>query len=702
MEILTYEIQQIGLLTESTTKNENIIKKTLVDVGGIVDGTFTFGTGIGAFLTPVTDLLTGQYPHMTEDNMIMLYITAIWIVSNRNADKVKLLLNKIRERKLTNVLPKVVDFLRSTEEIALKVAEEVGFTISSIVDVGAFTFFAFPILDALKQLISSGEITLENGAAYLKSMLIAVGVLAVKNIFNSIIKRLRFRKKQFGGHDELINEQEVNKNIKTVYSDEDVSVIVPIDFAELCKMQNSWCGDQEPFKTVLKKGTPYIVRSNHTGEKFIIHDKGSVFLHRSPNRQTGNLDLTAYDGNGKWIPYKKTLALLPQLHQFFQLDYSHLEKMKFGMAISKKDSEGWLDKSNPFSTAVYKVMNGFEDSDRLYDFLADDVDEGPPPYFRGGAEFKTVEIDEKGVTLSMDYEAYKHNVVDIGDDDYYFDYGTGYWTDSPYEELDEEELNYIFAYMNEENVRKTKEILLLMGEELKDTIDVWEEGDWAEFFETHFEGEFNNASGDMLYDLGHGLGRERMKAIQQEVSDETTFSINLNGDEVNIRLSYAQLLWIIHVHSVRNFSELMSASFNELGVELNDLWYDTYEYDEESFAEVNDTYSRFLDKILDIKGVSLKNMVKNRGNLISTLQKLGFKDYRYGSQAHNITDTSFAQRGTLKFKDDTREITILGFDTSDGSIKFKINHENPKPEDNKEISGTLSTLEDYVTTDTLF
>ena len=173
-------MQQIGLLTESTTKNDNIIKKTLGDLGDIVDGTFSFGTGIGAFLTPVTDLLTGEYPHMTQDNMVMLYITAIWIVTNRNADKVKVLLKKIKERNLSGVLPKVVDFLKSTEEIALKVAEEVGFTVSSLIDIGAFTFFAFPILDALKQLINSGEITLDNGAAYLKSMLLAVGVLAVK------------------------------------------------------------------------------------------------------------------------------------------------------------------------------------------------------------------------------------------------------------------------------------------------------------------------------------------------------------------------------------------------------------------------------------------------------------------------------------------------------------------------------------------
>ncbi len=118
MEILTYDIQQRGLLTESSQKNNNVIKKTLLDIGDIIDGTFSFGTGIGAFLTPVTDILNAEYPHMTEENMIMLYITAIWIITNRHRDKVKILLQKIKERNLSFALPKVVDFLRSTEEIA--------------------------------------------------------------------------------------------------------------------------------------------------------------------------------------------------------------------------------------------------------------------------------------------------------------------------------------------------------------------------------------------------------------------------------------------------------------------------------------------------------------------------------------------------------------------------------------------------------
>ncbi len=370
MEILTYDIQQRGLLTESSQKNNNVIKKTLIDIGDIIDGTFSFGTGIGAFLTPVTDILNSEYPHMTEENMIMLYITAIWIITNRHRDKVKVLLQKIKERNLSFALPKVVDFLRSTEEIALKIADEVGYTVSSIIDIGAFTFFAFPILDALRQLINSGEITLDNGAIYLKSMVGAIGVLTVKNIFNSIIKRLRFRKKQFGGHDELINEQTEKSKIRKVFENDDIVVEVPLNPQTLCDMSSGWCKDW--FLKSLTKGTPYVVKSKHSSDKFLVHHKGRIFLHREPNPNQKILDLAAYDSDGDWLIVKKVLADKPELQEFFKVEYSNEDRLRYGMGIREDLINDW-SKTNDFSKAVWEVYKGNESPDSLESYFGDDI-----------------------------------------------------------------------------------------------------------------------------------------------------------------------------------------------------------------------------------------------------------------------------------------------------------------------------------------
>ena len=168
-----------GLLKEQEENNNTILKNNLLDLGVILDGTFTFGTGITAFLPIVRDLINQQQPHITEQTIGLLYITAMWIILNRHGDKVKKLIQIIREQGLTDALAKVIDFLKSLEDVVLKVADEVGYAASTIADVGAFTFLAFPLLDGLTYLIGGGDITFGEPSGYLKSVLISVGILSI-------------------------------------------------------------------------------------------------------------------------------------------------------------------------------------------------------------------------------------------------------------------------------------------------------------------------------------------------------------------------------------------------------------------------------------------------------------------------------------------------------------------------------------------
>jgi len=188
-----------GLLTEQQKDNDSIVKNTLLDLGLVLEGTFTFGTGITAFLPIVRDIINLEQPQITEQSIILVYITAMWILLNRHKDKVQKLIQIIREQGLSDALSRIVDFLKSLENVVLKVADEVGYAASSIADVGAFTFLAFPILDGLVSLVSSGDITYGEPAGYLKSILISIGILSIKNVFNSIIRKVKSR---FGTLDE--------------------------------------------------------------------------------------------------------------------------------------------------------------------------------------------------------------------------------------------------------------------------------------------------------------------------------------------------------------------------------------------------------------------------------------------------------------------------------------------------------------------
>ena len=65
-------LNQQGLILEKIEEKDSIVKKTLLDLGGIIDGTFTFGTGITAMLPAVKELMSGNMPNITEQDIILL------------------------------------------------------------------------------------------------------------------------------------------------------------------------------------------------------------------------------------------------------------------------------------------------------------------------------------------------------------------------------------------------------------------------------------------------------------------------------------------------------------------------------------------------------------------------------------------------------------------------------------------------------
>jgi hypothetical protein len=199
-------VNQSGLILEQMEEKDSAIKKTLMDLGGIIDGTFTFGTGIGAMLPAVKQLMSGVSPELTEQDVILLYITAMWILLNRHKEKVDKLVDVIKNRGLISGLSTVLDFLKSVEDIAIKIGNSLGYTASSLADIVAFTFIAFPLLDGILFLMNQGLINPGSPTGYLKSVLIGVGIVGFKNIFNHIIKKLGGKLKPLDNDSDLLNE----------------------------------------------------------------------------------------------------------------------------------------------------------------------------------------------------------------------------------------------------------------------------------------------------------------------------------------------------------------------------------------------------------------------------------------------------------------------------------------------------------------
>ena len=170
---------------------KSMFQKTLEDMGVQLQFVGTFGFGISGMFGFVKELLEGQYPTLSEGEIILIFLSALSYLSINTIKDIQRLREEVKGRGLGGYVNKVVELLKDFENISLKVAEKAGFTVSSLAELLGYTFLLVPILDITNRII--GEVGFDIGAmsSYLKGALVSVGIFYIKNLFNSLVLRLK-------------------------------------------------------------------------------------------------------------------------------------------------------------------------------------------------------------------------------------------------------------------------------------------------------------------------------------------------------------------------------------------------------------------------------------------------------------------------------------------------------------------------------
>ena len=170
---------------------KSMFQKTLSDMGVQLQFVGTFGFGISGMFGFVKELLEGQYPTLSEGEIILIFLSALSYLSINTIKDIQRLREEVKGRGLGGYVNKVVELLKDFENISLKVVEKAGFTVSSLAELLGYTFLLVPILDVTNRII--GEVGFDIGAlsSYLKGALVSVGIFYIKNLFNSLVLRLK-------------------------------------------------------------------------------------------------------------------------------------------------------------------------------------------------------------------------------------------------------------------------------------------------------------------------------------------------------------------------------------------------------------------------------------------------------------------------------------------------------------------------------
>jgi len=170
---------------------KSLFQKTLGDMGIQLQFVGTFGFGISGMFGMVKDVLEGQYPSLSEGEIILIFLSALSYLSINTIKDIQRLREEVKGKGLDGYVNKTVELLKDFENISLKILEKAGFTMSSLSELLGYTFLLVPILDITNRII--GEVGFDMGAisSYLKGALVSVGIFYIKNLFNSLVLRLK-------------------------------------------------------------------------------------------------------------------------------------------------------------------------------------------------------------------------------------------------------------------------------------------------------------------------------------------------------------------------------------------------------------------------------------------------------------------------------------------------------------------------------
>ena len=170
---------------------KSMFQKTLSDMGVQLQFVGTFGFGISGMFGFVKELLEGQYPTLSEGEIILIFLSALSYLSINTIKDIQRLREEVKGRGLGGYVNKVVELLKDFENISLKVAEKAGFTVSSLAELLGYTFLLVPILDVTNRIIGEVGFDITALSSYLKGALVSVGIFYIKNLFNSLVLRLK-------------------------------------------------------------------------------------------------------------------------------------------------------------------------------------------------------------------------------------------------------------------------------------------------------------------------------------------------------------------------------------------------------------------------------------------------------------------------------------------------------------------------------
>lgn len=158
----------------------NIVKGILDELGFGLKLVFIFGTGIGAFINPVRELLENGGVSMSTEEVALLVITAFAVFLRESPKDISKLKNILTQKGLMGYLNTVTNFIKSSKKLISVVADRMGKVAHNLSDILGFTFLLVPTMDVVREVINTSHVTPENIGGVVAGLAGAISIYGIK------------------------------------------------------------------------------------------------------------------------------------------------------------------------------------------------------------------------------------------------------------------------------------------------------------------------------------------------------------------------------------------------------------------------------------------------------------------------------------------------------------------------------------------
>jgi len=154
----------------------------------------TWGAGIGGFMKPVNDFLSGEYPELSDRDTTLILLGIVGTIFMDNRTFIGDIIDKIKEKGLFDVFKIALNKSKNLKKTFISFLKSIDINVGSMVTMLSYAFM-IPSLGPIINLVQTGQVTYDDTMLFVSSIgmskLITLSGKVLSEFFKKLISKLQ-------------------------------------------------------------------------------------------------------------------------------------------------------------------------------------------------------------------------------------------------------------------------------------------------------------------------------------------------------------------------------------------------------------------------------------------------------------------------------------------------------------------------------